>query len=200
MDQATLRPYFNNFPLTLIFFVSLLTMGSFAAERKNGTLELLLSLPVSKSKIVFAKLLSVLLFFVFTLIFTLPNVAILLAIGKPDLGPIISSYLATLFLVSFYGAIGLFISLLSKDQIVSFLITVFVILIIFFLGEDFVLQRIPSFLQNIFDLISPTNHFLNFIKGTIYLKDVIYFVSLTAFFIYLSVKNLTFSKNEFLKI
>jgi len=199
-EQATLRPFFLNLPLTLIFFVSLLTMGSFAAERKKGTLEVLLSLPLTKATIVLAKFSAIFTFFIFVIALTLSNVFILLNLAQPDLGPIASAYLGTAFLVALYTAVGILISVEAKDQISSFLLTAGILFFFYLLGESFVLDRTPSWLQGIFTFVSPTPHFLNLVKGLVSPRDLIYFLSLTIFFLYLSIKNLSFQQDEFLKI
>ncbi len=195
VDQAEMRAYFINLPLILIFFISFLTMGIFANERKSGTLEVILSLPLKKSTIVLAKFLALLLFFIFVMFFSLTIPITLLIIGKPDMGMILTGYLGTILLGGFYIAFGVFISSLFREQLLIALLTNVSLLIIFFSGQEVILERVPFILQLILAFLSPASHFINFSKGLISLGDIFYFLTLVGFFIWLTIKKLSF-KNE----
>jgi ABC-2 type transport system permease protein len=194
IDQATMRPFFSNLSLVLMLFVPILVMGSFSSEKKVNTLEILLSLPVKKSKIVLAKLVSFSLFFCFVLMFTLTVPLTLSLISIPDFGPIISSYFGTLLLGIFYAAVGIFISSLFEEQIVTALLTGIVLFVFNLLGQQFILTRVPFALQFMLTLISPQSHYSSFIRGVINLSDVFYFITLTALFSWLSVKKVGFEE------
>jgi len=191
-NQASLRDYFQFFPLTLAFFVPLVTMGAISGEYKSGTIETLLSLPVRKSQIVLAKFAASIIFFLFALLFTLPVVLIVFLLGKPDVGPIITSYLASIMLIFLYTSIGLFASSLSREHLVSLLIGVISLFGLYLCGSPIVLEKVPFFGQVILSIVSPTAHFDNFAKGLILAKDIIYFISIGWFFYWLTVQKIDF--------
>jgi len=195
VDQAEMRSYFINLPLILIFFISLLTMGAFASERKTGTLEILLSLPLKKSIIVLAKFFALLLFLISVMFFTLTVPVTLLIIGKPDIGVILISYLGIILLGAFYISFGIFISILFNEQLVVALITAISLFSLFLISQEFILERLPFILQSVFSFLSPLSHFINFSRGLISLGDIFYFLTIIILFMRLTIKKLNF-KNE----
>lgn len=191
-NQASLRDYFQFFPLSLAFFVPLITMGSISGEYKSGTIETLLSLPIKKSQIVIAKFTSSLIFFLFSLLFTLPVVVIVFFVGKPDLGPIITSYIATIFLVCLYTSVGLFASSLTSEHLVSLLIAVITLFGLYLCASPAVLEKVPYIGQTVLSILSPSAHFDSFAKGLILPKDLIYFTSVSIFFCWLTIQKIDF--------
>ena len=128
---ADLSPLFLLAPWVLLFLIPAVTMRSFSDEKKQGTLELLLTKPISHFKIVLGKYFGSLILIVIALIPTLLYVYTIQQLGSPignlDIGSTLGSYFGLLFLIAAYTAIGLFASTLSDNQIVSFIIAVFII-------------------------------------------------------------------------
>ena len=184
---ADLTPFFQLVPWIFIFLIPAVTMRSFSDELRLGTLELLLTRPIGKLQLVLGKFTGALLLIVLALIPTLVYVYAIDQLGNPqgnyDLGVVVGSYLGLLFLASAYTAIGVFVSTLSENQIVAFISAAFVCFLFFFgfnaLSEVLTL----SFLQG----LSLQSHFESISRGVIDSSDLIYFLSLTAFFIGLTV-------------
>ena len=184
---ADLTPFFQLVPWIFIFLIPAVTMRSFSDELRLGTLELLLTRPIGKLQLVLGKFTGALLLIVLALIPTLVYVYAIDQLGNPqgnyDLGVVVGSYLGLLFLASAYTAIGVFVSTLSENQIVAFISAAFVCFLFFFgfnaLSEVLTL----SFLQE----LSLQSHFESISRGVIDSSDLIYFLSLTAFFIGLTV-------------
>jgi ABC-2 type transport system permease protein len=194
IGQATMRPYFTNLSLVLLFFVSAAVMSAFSEEKKSKTLEILLSLPVKKWQIAAAKLLSFVIFFAAVLLFTISIPITLYLIGNPDVGPILTGYLGTLLLASFYAGLGIYISTFFKEQVVTALVSGLILFGLHILGQNFVLERVPFQLQYLLSFLSPRTHFLNFAKGLINLGDVFYFISADALLLWLTIKKVGFEE------
>jgi ABC-2 type transport system permease protein len=177
-------------PWIFIFLVPAITMKSFSEERKVGTLELLLIKPISIWKLVLGKFWGA---FLLCVIAVLPTVVYVFAIsnlgmttGNYDLGVVLGSYFGLLFLIGTYTSIGLFSSTLSDNQIVSFIIG---ILICFLLFNGF--DAISSLFSNgetqqLLQKIGAKSHFDSIARGIIDTADLLYFISLTLFFLYLT--------------
>lgn len=184
--QANLRTFFGPAPLLLLVFLPSISMSRWSEEKKSGTLEILLTLPVRDIEVVLGKFLSSLLFFSIVLILTLPLIFIVALLGDIDPGPVVGGYLGLFFLGSACLAVGLFISSLTENQIIAFIITVVVLFILYLMGESIFLNYIPEALKPVFSSLSLSNHFESLSRGVIDSRDLIYYLSLTGFFIYLN--------------
>ncbi len=189
---ADLSPFFTLAPAMLIFLIPAVTMRSFSDEKKQGTLELLLTKPVSIWQIATGKFLGSVLLIVMAIIPTFLYVKVVSDLGMPegnlDMGSTIGSYLGLLLLISSYCAIGIFASTLSDNQIVAFLISLSICFFCYF-GFESISQIIPSF-QSQISSFGMLNHFKSIGRGVIDTRDVIYFVSITVFFLSLTVYKL----------
>lgn len=177
-------------PWIFIFLVPAITMKSFSEERKVGTLELLLIKPISIWKLVLGKFWGA---FLLCVIAVLPTIIYVFAIsdlgiteGNFDLGVVLGSYFGLLFLIGAYTSIGLFSSTLSDNQIVSFIIG---ILMCFLLFNGF--DAISSLFadgetQRLIQEIGAKSHFDSIARGIVDTRDLLYFISLTLFFLYLT--------------
>ena len=159
-------------------------MGKWAEEKKSGTFELLLTLPASDAQIVLGKFLSALFFLMLILVFTLPLPITMTFLGKLDCGQVLGSYFGILFLGASYLALGLFISSLTQNQIVAFLITVLVLFLSYILAAPIVTNTLPHVLVSVFQFMSFSTHFESMARGVIDSRDVIYFLSTTGLFLY----------------
>jgi ABC-2 type transport system permease protein len=187
---ASLEPFFQLAPWLYLFLIPALTMRFFAEEKKNGTIELLLTRPVSDFQLVFSKFLAGMTLMAFTLLPTLFWFFSVYHLGNPvgnlDWGSTWGAFIGLFLLASVYISIGLFSSVLSDNQIVAFIIAV-LLSFLFFLGFEFVADTgIPYFLQKLFSWLSINEHYLSVSRGVIDLKDTLYFTGLTAFFIFLT--------------
>ncbi|PLX27465.1 ABC transporter [Candidatus Parcubacteria bacterium] len=186
--QANLRPYFDLLPWIFLFLSPAVTMRLWAEEKKSGTIEFLLTLPVSDWQVVVAKFLGALCFVVITLSlsFTLPiSVAF---IGDVDWGPVIGGYLGAIFLAGSYLSLGLFISSLTKNQIIAFLMALVACFAAFIIGADFVLYGAPQIFVPLMKFIGLGSHFSNISKGVIDTKDLIYYSSFIFLFLWLNAR------------
>ncbi len=189
---ADLSPFFTLAPWILIFLIPAVTMRSFSDEKKQGTLELLLTKPLSIWQIVNGKFLGSMLLIVMAIIPTFIYVWVISSLGSTegniDMGSTMGSYFGLLFLIAAYSAIGIFTSTLSENQIVAFIVAVF-LCFFFYFGFESVATILPSF-QGLISSIGMQNHFKSMSRGVIDTRDVIYFVSITVLFLSFTVYNL----------
>jgi ABC-2 type transport system permease protein len=189
---ADMTPFFTLAPWVLIFLVPAITMRSFSEEKKQGTLELLLTKPLSFWQIVNGKFLGAVLVIVFAIIPTFIYVEVIYNLGLPegniDMGSTIGSYIGLLLLISAYSSIGIFTSTLSENQIVAFLLSVFLCFFIYF-GLEGLASLTPSFSSSIAAL-GMQYHFKSMSRGVIDTRDVIYFASVTVLFLSSAIYNL----------
>lgn len=183
---ADLGPFFTFAPWVLIFLIPAVTMRSFSDERRQGTLELLLTKPLSVWQIVLGKFLGALALIVIALLPTLVYVYVLYGLALPegniDFGSTIGSYFGLLFLVAGYSAIGIFTSSLTDNQVVAFILSVF-LCFLFYFG----LGNLPGGLGN---LLGMQAHFSSIARGVIDTRDVLYFVSISLLFLAFTVQKL----------
>jgi ABC-2 type transport system permease protein len=177
VNQASLQSFFGISFWTLFFFIPAVTMGLLADERKSGTIELLVTKPVSDWQIVAGKFLSAFLLICITLALTLPYYITVASIGKIDHGAVSMGYLGLLFMSAAYISIGLFASSITTNQIVAFLIALF-IGIFFHLIFGLVSSGSGGWLSTIFGYLSLSNHYESMARGVIDSKDILYFLSI----------------------
>lgn len=189
---ADLTPFFTLAPWILIFLIPAVTMRSFSDEKKQGTLELLLTKPLSIWQIVNGKFLGALLLIVMAIIPTFIYVEVISSLGMPegniDMGSTIGSYFGLLFLIAAYSAIGIFTSTLSDNQIVAFIVAVF-LCFVFFFGFEGLASVLPS-VSSVIASLGMQDHFKSISRGVLDTRDIIYFVSITVAFLSFTVYNL----------
>ncbi|MBP4142236.1 gliding motility-associated ABC transporter permease subunit GldF [Flavobacterium sp. P4023] len=189
---ADMTPFFTLAPWILIFLIPAVTMRSFSDEKKQGTLELLLTKPLSIWEIVNGKFIGALLLIVMAIIPTFIYVWVIYGLGMPegniDMGSTIGSYFGLLFLISGYSAIGIFTSTLSENQIVAFIIAVFLCFFIYF-GFEGLATVVPS-VSNFIAALGMQDHYKSMSRGVIDTRDILYFASITIAFLSFTVYNL----------
>lgn len=187
LGQSTLRVFFESLPWILLFLIPAITMRLWAEEKKMGTLELLLTSPITSAEAVLGKFWASfkLLFLALFLSGILPLT--LFFIGQPDWGAILGGYLGALFLGASYLAIGLFISSLTDNQIIAFILSVLLILILLVIGNDLFLKTAPQLLVPLLKTLSLHQHFESSGRGVIDSRDLAYYASLLFLFLYLNV-------------
>lgn len=177
-NQANLRKLFEFIPLVWIVILPALTMRSFAEELKNGTLEVLMTLPITKLQIVFGKFLSNLIIALLMLFSTIPAFVTVNYLGNPDLGQTITAYFGLLIVASVYIIIGLAISLNSKNQIIAFIISSFILAILYLVGEEDVLKLVPTNYHSVLEYLGLGSHFRSIARGVLDSRDIIYYLSI----------------------
>ena len=189
---ADLTPFFTLAPWILIFLIPAVTMRSFSDEKKQGTLELLLTKPLSIWQIVNGKFLGALLLIVMAIIPTFIYVAVISTLGMPegniDMGSTIGSYFGLLFLIAAYSAIGIFTSTLSDNQIVAFIVAVF-LCFFFYFGFEGLATVVPN-MSTIIASLGMQDHFKSMSRGVLDTRDILYFSSITVVFLSFTVYKL----------
>ncbi|MCL2209715.1 MAG: ABC transporter permease [Treponema sp.] len=194
MDQATLRPYFQAFPYVFILVIPVITMKSWAEERKTGTVELLLTMPFTEWDLVLGKFFSAFGVLCFFLLLTLPVPLSLLALGSFDFGMIFCEYAGALLLGSSATALGLLLSALSKNQAGSFLGSAVALMFIVFINQIIFWLNLPQWLSNFINFFSLAYHFESFSKGLIDSRGFLFFILSTFLFLFINTRVILFRK------
>lgn len=187
--QASLRTFFGIAYWTLFFFIPALTMKSIAEEKKSGTLELLLTKPITDWQLICGKFFANFCVILITLFLTFPYVITLANIGNLDNGAVILGYFGLLLMSASYISIGIFASSISQNQIVAFLIALFIGLF-FHIIFGVIATSSVGILGNLFSFLDLNTHFESISRGVLDIKDLIYFLSIMFIGLYLSVISL----------
>ncbi len=195
---ATLEPLFSLAPWLYLFLVPAITMRLFADEKRSGTLETLLSRPISDFKLVLAKFFAGMVLVIFSLLPTLIYFLSVYLMGEPigsiDVGATWGSFIGLFLLAAIYVAIGVFASSLTDNQIVSFILAV-IFSFIFYLGFDFVASAGVGYLfDELFSWMSINNHYLSISRGVVDMRDIVYYLGMAMLFLYLTTVFLRASK------
>jgi ABC-2 type transport system permease protein len=178
--------------IILLLLITVLTMRLLAEERKLGTIELLLTAPVRDSEIILGKFLGSLGIIVLMLVLTLYYPILLKVFGDPDFGPIASGYLGLFLLGCASLAIGIFASSLTSNQIVSAVVGGAILLVLWFLGSATI--YLPQALGDVIGYFSLSHYFSDFTMGIIDTRGIIYYLSITALFLFLAMRTLENSR------
>jgi ABC-2 type transport system permease protein len=178
--------------LLLLLLTAVLTMRLLAEERKLGTIELLLTAPVRESEIILGKFLGSLGIIAVMLVLTFYYPILLKVFGDPDIGPIATGYLGLFLLSCASLAIGIFASSLTSNQIVAAVVTGGILFGLWFLGSA--ADYLPRALGDVIGYFSLSNYFPDFITGIIDTRGIIYYLSVTALFLFLAIRSLENSR------
>jgi len=176
----------------LLLLASVLTMRLLAEERKLGTIELLLTAPVRDSEVILGKFLGSLGILTVMLALTLYYPLLLWVFGDPDGGPIGTSYLGLFLLGCTALAVGIFASSLTSNQIVAAVVSGGILFALWFLGTA--AQFVPEALGNVIGFFSLSQYFPDFIRGIIDTRSIVYYLSVTALFLFLAIRTLDNSR------
>jgi ABC-2 type transport system permease protein len=189
--QADLEPFFRFHPWLYLFLIPAVSMRLWSEERKSGTIELLMTLPITITEAVAGKFLAAWCFSGIALAFTFPVWITVNYLGDPDNTIIFASYIASLLMAGGFLAIGSCISALTKNQVIAFVITVVVCFLFVLSGFPMVLKSfegwLPQALINTIASFSFLTHFESISKGVIDLRDIIYFAVLISFWLFANV-------------
>ena len=183
--QASLRQFFAIAYWTLFFFIPAVTMRQISEEKRSGTIELILTKPLTDWQFVAGKFLSSLILIGITLALTLPYYFTVWSLGPVDHGEVWTGYLGLLLMSSAYIAIGIMCSSFTKNQIEAFLLSIF-IGIFFHLISKLIAMNMKGIIGRILDYVSVQTHFESISRGVIDTKDIIYFVSMVFVCLFIS--------------
>ena len=189
-NLADARPLFEWMPVLLVFLVAALTMRLWSEERRAGTLETLLTLPVSPLRLVLGKFLAALALVAVALALTLPLALTVSLLGPLDWGPVLGAYLATLLLAAAYIAIGLFVSARTDNPIVSLIGTTLLCGLFYLLGSDALTGLLGHRGGEILELLGSGSRFDSITRGVIDLRDLYFYLSIVGLFLALNVYSL----------
>jgi ABC-2 type transport system permease protein len=161
-------------------------MRSWAEEKKLGTIEVLMTLPVKEHEAVVGKFLSGFAFLALALCLTFPLPLTVMIIGHPDTGPICGGYAGAFLMGGAYIAIGQFCSSITENQIVSFMVAILICFSFLIIGETFVLVNVPSSLAPVLSSLALGTHFASVGRGVIDSRDLVYYFSVIVFFLFLN--------------
>ena len=198
-NEASLRPMFSLLPWILAIYIPAVSMRLFSEEQRDGTLEILFTQPVRGTTVILAKFLAGLIFITIGILGTILIPISLAFAGNLDIGALIAQYIGAILLSSSLVSIGIFASSLTKNQIVAFIISLSVSMILLVLGLDFINITLPSSLSILLQDLSPLTHFSSITRGLIDLRDVLYFISIDIAFLsitYLNTKGKSLNSNS----
>ncbi len=194
VKQASLQSFFGIAYWTLFFFIPALTMRQFAEENRAGTIELLMTKPVSDWQVVIGKFLSTLVLIVIALLLTIPYYITVANLGPIDHGAVLTGYLGLILMSAAYVAIGIFTSSFTSNQIVSYLLALF-IGIFFQIIFSMLASSFSGFIGQALNFLSVSSHFDSISRGVIDSKDLIFFFSLIFFGLILTEANIARKRN-----
>jgi ABC-2 type transport system permease protein len=185
--QADLAPFFSYLPWLYLFLIPAISMRLWAEERRSGTVELLLTLPVTMFEAVLGKFLAAWLFTGIALALTFPLWLTVNYLGEPDNGAILAGYVGSFLLAGGFLAIGACVSAATRNQVVAFILTVVICFLFLLSGHPGVLAGFsawaPDILVSAIASLSFLTHFDAISKGVIDLRDIVYFALVIGFFL-----------------
>ena len=186
VNQDMIRYVLSNASVVVLFVLPAITMRTYSEEKRSGTIELLLTSPLTDLQIILGKFLGTLALYGAMLLVTVLYIALLFWFGNPEVKPILAGYLGLLLLGGCFLSIGLFISSLTKNQIVAAVITFVTFLMMWVI--DWMASDATGTTATVLRYLSITGHFEDFSKGIIDTKHVIYYLSLITFGLFLTAK------------
>ena len=187
LNQQLIRPLLQNVTILILFLMPMVTMRTYSEEKRSGTIELLLTSPITDFQIVLGKFFGAMALYAVMLAVTLFHIGVLFIYGSPEWKPILTSYIGLLLLGGCFIAVGLFISSLTKNQIVAGMVTFAVFLLLW------IITWIGSFsgptVDKLTTYLSIIDHFDDFGKGVVDTTHLIYYVSFITFGLFLTAKS-----------
>ncbi len=191
MREASLSSFFRYIPWMFLFLIPAVSMRLWSEERKTGTIELLLTMPITVKQAVLAKFFASWAFIAVALAGTFPMVITVIYLGNPDLGVVFMGYLASLLMGGALLAIGSFFSALTKNQVISFILTVCTSFLLVMAGSPPILEFIstfsPQYILDIFESLSVLNQFDSIERGVFSLSNLWFFAVMITCWVYGSV-------------
>jgi ABC-2 type transport system permease protein len=188
VNEQVIRPLLGFASTVALFLIPMITMRLFAEEKRTGTIELLLTSPIRDIEIIVGKWLGAVLLYLCILFMSMLNVAMLFAWGKPDLKPVLVAYLGLILQGATLLAIGAFISTTTRNQIIAGGVTFFVCLLLWLLSWFTAFDSGPA--SQVVNYLSIVTHFENFAKGVLDLKDVVFYLSMIFFGLFITSRSM----------
>src|SRR5262245_51386225 len=188
VNQASMRNVFTIIPFVFTFLVPAITMRLLSEEKKTGTFELLVAMPISDIEVILGKYLASLVLLAVAVGLTATNALTIAILGKADNGATFAGYIGLLLLGAGYLAIGILASSLTETQIVAFIVSFLVIFVLSLV--DKVLIFLPTALASVFEYLSAEYHFNNIARGVLDSRDLVYYASLIIIGLYFSARAL----------
>ncbi len=187
VNEQLIRPVFLNATVIFLFVLPMITMRTYSEEKRSGTIELLLTAPLTDLQIILGKFLGAMGLYAAMLAVTLPHVGALFFVGNPEWRPIVIGYLGMLLMGGCFISVGLLISSLTKNQIVAGMVTFAVFLMLW------IINWIASFMgpttQSVLNYLSITDHLDDFTKGILDTKHLVYYLSFISFGLFLTARS-----------
>ena len=192
-NQSDMRSLFNIIPLVYLFFIPAITMSLIAREKNLGTMEVMSTLPLKDLDFVAGKFLAALSLILVGLLITLVHFFTLIQVGTNiDYGAVFTGYLGLALAGAVYSSVGTFASSVTDNQVVAFIIGIFIVIIFFLM--DKMLMFVPVALTEIIQYLSVDYHLSNISRGVIDSRNLIYFASVVSFFLFMTVRVLEIQK------
>ncbi len=190
-DQADLEAFLQFHPWLYVVLIPAISMRLWAEEINSGTIELLMTLPITTTEAVLGKFLAAWIFAGVALALTFPIWITVNYLGSPDNGAIVAGYLGSFFMAGGYLAVGAFLSAVTRSQVIAFVLSTSVCFVLTASGAPLVLNFFSTFAGDevlaFIRSLSFLDHFQNIIRGVVDIRDIVYFGSLIAFFLYCNV-------------
>lgn len=187
--QADLNPFFTFIPWVFLLLVPAITMRLWAEERRLGTIELLLSLPITQAQAVVGKFLAAWAFCAIALLLTFPFVITVNLLGNPDNGVIASGYVGSLIIAGAFLSVGEAMSAATKNQVIAFVLGLAVCFLFsmasYSVVTDFLSQNVPT-LGEVARRLAVIDRFQDFTRGVVSLRDIVFFASFIGFWLFLT--------------
>jgi len=187
INEQLIKPIFLNSSVIILFLLPLITMRTYSEEKRSGTIELLLTSPLTDFQIIMGKFIGAMTLFAAMLAVTFIHIGVLFALGQPEWRPVATAYLGMLLMGGCFVAVGLFISSLTKNQIVAAVITWGVFLLLW------VINWIATFtgptMQAVLNYVSITGHLDDFTNGVLDTRHLVYYVSFITFGLFLTARS-----------
>jgi ABC-2 type transport system permease protein len=187
VNQYLIRPLFLNMSVIALFVLPMVTMRTYSEEKRSGTIELLLTSPVTDFQIIVGKFLGAVALYIVMLLVTVPHIAFLFWYGQPEWQSVVTGYLGLLLMGSAFISLGLFLSSTTKNQIVAGMLT-FAVLLLLWIVSWFG-DSAPPTVASVLRYLSITEHFDDFAKGIIDTTHLVYYLSFIALGLFLTLKS-----------
>lgn len=185
--EASMRVFFSNVPILFAFFAPLISMGMWAEERRTGSIEMLLTLPITVRQAVLGKFFAGWAFMLIALVLTLPILFTISWLGDPELGPVITGYIGAALLAGACLAVSSFFSVITKSQVISCVLAVIACLLFILIGYPAIQPFLPDALSTLFTSLSFSTQFDVMQRGIIQFQNIVFMGIVTAGFLTASI-------------
>ena len=188
VNESVIRPLFHNAAVIMLFILPMITMRTYSEEKRSGTIELLLTAPLTDLQIILGKFFGAMALYVLMLAITLLHIGFLFAVGNPDWRPVATGYLGLLLLGGCFISVGLLLSSLTKNQIVAGIMTFGVFLALWVVNWGAQFASTP-WVQDVLNYLSLTGHLDDFTLGVIDTKHLVAYLSFIVFGLFLTARS-----------